>query len=77
MTDHINGAFTFVLHSHLPYARQAGMWPHGEEWVHEITSNMHGSDEDKVPEAGVSYYGRNANVAPPELWCVGNGLSPG
>ncbi len=32
MTD---GAFTFVLHSHLPYARQAGMWPHGEEWVHE------------------------------------------
>lgn len=30
-----NGAFTFVLHSHLPYARQAGMWPHGEEWVHE------------------------------------------
>jgi 1,4-alpha-glucan branching enzyme len=30
-----NGAFTFVLHSHLPYARQAGMWPHGEEWLHE------------------------------------------
>ncbi len=30
-----NGAFTFVLHSHLPYARQAGTWPHGEEWVHE------------------------------------------
>ena len=29
------GAFTFVLHSHLPYARKAGMWPHGEEWVHE------------------------------------------
>ncbi len=29
------GAFTFVLHTHLPYARQAGMWPHGEEWVHE------------------------------------------
>ncbi len=29
------GAFTFVLHSHLPYARLAGRWPHGEEWVHE------------------------------------------
>ena len=29
------GAFTFVLHSHLPYARNAGMWPHGEEWIHE------------------------------------------
>ena len=29
------GAFTFVLHSHLPYARLAGSWPHGEEWIHE------------------------------------------
>jgi 1,4-alpha-glucan branching enzyme len=29
------GAFTFVLHSHLPYARMAGRWPHGEEWLHE------------------------------------------
>jgi len=29
------GAFTFVLHSHLPYARKAGRWPHGEEWLHE------------------------------------------
>lgn len=30
-----DGAFTFVLHSHLPYARLAGRWPHGEEWIHE------------------------------------------
>jgi 1,4-alpha-glucan branching enzyme len=29
------GAFTFVLHSHLPYARKSGRWPHGEEWIHE------------------------------------------
>ncbi len=29
------GAFTFVLHSHLPYVRMAGRWPHGEEWIHE------------------------------------------
>ncbi|MGQ9910305.1 MAG: glycoside hydrolase family 57 protein [Candidatus Flexifilum sp.] len=29
------GAFTFVLHSHLPFARLAGRWPHGEEWIHE------------------------------------------
>jgi 1,4-alpha-glucan branching enzyme len=29
------GAFTFVLHSHLPYVRLAGRWPHGEEWIHE------------------------------------------
>lgn len=29
------GAFMFVLHSHLPYARLAGRWPHGEEWIHE------------------------------------------
>lgn len=36
-----HGAFTFVLHSHLPYARQAGMWPHGEEWVHEAIAESY------------------------------------
>lgn len=29
------GGFVFVLHTHLPYARLAGCWPHGEEWIHE------------------------------------------
>jgi 1,4-alpha-glucan branching enzyme len=29
------GAVTFVLHTHLPYCRLAGRWPHGEEWFHE------------------------------------------
>ncbi len=43
------GAFTFVLHSHLPYARQAGMWPHGEEWVHEAIA------ETYVPLLGALY----------------------
>lgn len=40
MTDAM-GAFTFVLHSHLPYARQAGMWPHGEEWIHEAIAETY------------------------------------
>src|SRR5512138_2031965 len=31
----VAGSFALVLHSHLPYARGAGRWPHGEEWVHE------------------------------------------
>jgi len=29
------GYVTFVLHTHLPYCRLAGRWPHGEEWLHE------------------------------------------
>src|SRR2546428_9639297 len=29
------GTFVLALHSHLPYARGAGRWRHGEEWVHE------------------------------------------
>jgi len=29
------GSTTFVLHTHLPYCRLAGRWPHGEEWLHE------------------------------------------
>ncbi|MGJ3238406.1 MAG: glycoside hydrolase family 57 protein [Anaerolineae bacterium] len=36
-----NGAFTFVLHSHLPYVRLAGRWPHGEEWIHEAASETY------------------------------------
>lgn len=35
------GAFTFVLHSHLPYFRQAGRWPRGEEWLHEATAETY------------------------------------
>lgn len=31
----MSDAFAVVLHSHLPYARGAGRWPHGEEWIHE------------------------------------------
>jgi len=33
----MTGTATFVLHSHLPYCRLAGRWPHGEEWLHEAT----------------------------------------
>lgn len=29
------GNFAFVLHTHLPYSRNAGRWPHGEEWLYE------------------------------------------
>jgi 1,4-alpha-glucan branching enzyme len=35
------GAFTFVLHSHLPYCRRAGRWPHGEEWIHEAATETY------------------------------------
>ena len=35
------GAFTFVLHSHMPYARRAGRWPHGEEWVYEAIAETY------------------------------------
>ncbi len=36
-----HGAFSFVLHSHLPYARQAGRWPHGEEWIYEAAAETY------------------------------------
>lgn len=29
------GYFNLVLHNHIPYCRYAGVWPHGEEWLHE------------------------------------------
>ena len=51
------GAFLLVLHSHLPYVRGAGRWPHGEEWVHEailgtylpLLVALHDLREDRVP----------------------------
>ena len=51
------GAFTYVLHSHLPYCRRAGRWPHGEEWVHEailgtylpLLGLLHDLRDDGVP----------------------------
>ena len=30
-----HGFVSLVFHSHLPYCRQAGVWPFGEEWVFE------------------------------------------
>lgn len=35
------GAFTFMLHSHLPYVRKAGRWPHGEEMLHEAIAETY------------------------------------
>lgn len=35
------GSFSFVFHSHIPYARQAGRWPHGEEWLHEAAAETY------------------------------------
>ncbi len=35
------GNFTLVLHSHIPYCRNAGRWPHGEEWLHEAASETY------------------------------------
>lgn len=35
------GYFTFVLHSHMPYVRQAGRWPFGEETLHEVMAETY------------------------------------
>jgi 1,4-alpha-glucan branching enzyme len=35
------GGFTFVLHSHMPYYRGAGKWPHGEEALHEVMAETY------------------------------------
>ena len=35
------GSFVFVLHSHLPFYRKAGMWPFGEESVYECMAETY------------------------------------
>lgn len=49
--------FSFVLHSHLPYVRLAGRWPHGEEWIHEAIS------ETYLPLLNVIYVLRSKQIA--------------
>ncbi|MCL4465113.1 MAG: DUF1957 domain-containing protein [Chloroflexi bacterium] len=41
MNESKSGYFTLVLHSHLPYVRLAGRWPHGEEMVHEALAETY------------------------------------
>ena len=53
------GYLTFVLHSHIPYVREAGRWPHGEEMLHEaigesylpLLNVLYGLKADGVPFA--------------------------
>lgn len=35
------GAFTFVLHSHLPWVLSHGKWPHGTDWLVEAASECY------------------------------------
>ena len=35
------GAFAFVMHSHLPYARLAGRWSHGDALLPEAVTETH------------------------------------
>ncbi len=35
------GSFIFVLHSHVPYVRKSGKWPHGEEMLYEIIAETY------------------------------------
>lgn len=35
------GAFTLVLHSHIPYVLAHGRWPHGTDWLSEATAETY------------------------------------
>jgi 1,4-alpha-glucan branching enzyme len=35
------GRFSFVLHTHLPYVINHGMWPHGMDWLNECAAESY------------------------------------
>jgi 1,4-alpha-glucan branching enzyme len=37
----MQGGVSFVLHSHMPFYRGAGRWPHGEETLHEVMAESY------------------------------------
>ncbi|MCK4284960.1 MAG: DUF1957 domain-containing protein, partial [Candidatus Lokiarchaeota archaeon] len=40
MTE-ILGSFNLVLHAHLPWVLNHGVWPHGTSWVNECASETY------------------------------------
>ncbi len=52
------GRFTFVLHSHLPYVINHGMWPHGMDWLNEAAAECY------VPILNTLYQLRNEGFHP-------------
>ncbi|MDO8734990.1 MAG: 1,4-alpha-glucan branching protein, partial [Elusimicrobiota bacterium] len=51
-----SGNFCFVLHSHLPYVKKAGVWPFGEEWL------LEGMLETYLPLLDVLYQLRDEKI---------------
>ena len=41
MSEKTLGYFSFVLHSHLPWVLNYGVWPHGTSWVNEAASETY------------------------------------
>ncbi len=37
----MDGCFSFVLHTHMPYVRKNGAWPVGEDWLYEVMSETY------------------------------------
>ncbi len=37
----MNGCFSLVLHTHLPYVRKNGVWPVGEDWLFQAMSETY------------------------------------
>ena len=52
------GAFTFVLHSHLPYVLYHGRWPHGTDWLFEASA------ETYVPLLNILNQLKSEGIAP-------------
>src|SRR5512142_2535832 len=52
------GSFSFVLHTHMPYVRKAGRWPHGEEMLHEVMA------ESYIPLLNALYDLKNDGIEP-------------
>jgi len=39
--DKAVGSFCLVLHGHMPYVLRHGVWPHGEDWLHEAAAECY------------------------------------
>lgn len=62
----MNGYFSLVLHTHMPYVRKNGSWPVGENWLYQVMS------ETYLPLLGMLAQLEDEGISP----CLGITMTP-
>ncbi|NIP44290.1 MAG: DUF1957 domain-containing protein [candidate division Zixibacteria bacterium] len=79
MSEDKIGAFSFVLHSHLPYVLSHGRWPHGTDWLNEACAETYIPILDMLNETVAEGQSPNLTISLSPVLCeqLGHKTFPG